>query len=136
MDEIILNELLTMGEEEYKNFHCKLVPTVEKNRIIGIRVPKLRKYARDLKDYDDFLNALPHRYLEENNLHAFLLEREKDFDKCVKLLNEFLPFIDNWSTCDCLKPKALKKEPERLLGYIKAWLNSGILIRLDLPLIY
>ncbi len=120
----IQKELISMGEKEYKEFSSKLMPTVQKNRVIGIRVPVLRKYAKALENYDDFLNELPHKYFEENNLHAFLIEKEKDFDKCVEKIDVFLPYIDNWATCDSMKPKALKKEPEKLLKHINKWLKS------------
>ena len=113
-----------MGEKEYKEFSSKLMPTVEKDSVIGIRVPYLRKYAKALENYEDFLNELPHKYFEENNLHAFLIEKENDFDKCIERINAFLPYIDNWATCDSMKPKVLKKEPEKLLKHIKKWLNS------------
>lgn len=113
-----------MGEEEYREFSSSLMPTVEKSKIIGIRIPVLRKYAKGLENYEEFLNELPHKYFEENNLHAFLIEREKDFEKCIEKLDAFLPYIDNWATCDSMKPKVLKKEPEKLLKHIKKWINS------------
>ncbi len=121
---IIQQELLLMGEEEYRKFSSKLMPTVEKSKVIGIRTPILRKYAKVLKYYEDFLNDLPHKYFEENNLHAFLIERERDFDRCIELIESFLPYIDNWATCDSMKPKVLKKEPEKLLKHIKKWITS------------
>ena len=113
-----------MGEEEYREFSSKLMPTVEKSKVIGIRTPLLRKFAKSLDNYEDFLTELPHKYFEENNLHAFLIEREKDFEKCIEKLNVFLPYVDNWATCDSMKPKILKKEPEKLLEHIKIWLKS------------
>ena len=113
-----------MSEEKYRDFSAKLMPTIDKNTVLGIRIPILRKYAKSLEDYDAFLNELPHKYFEENNLHAFLIEREKDFDKCIEKLNAFLPFVDNWATCDSMKPKVLKKEPEKLLTHIKRWIKS------------
>lgn len=113
-----------MGEEEYREFSSKLMPTVEKSKVIGIRTPLLRKFAKSLENYEAFLTELPHKYFEENNLHAFLIEREKDFEKCIEKLNVFLPYVDNWATCDSMKPKVLKKEPEKLLEYIKIWLKS------------
>lgn len=120
----IRNKLLSMGESEYREFSSKLMPTVEKSRVIGIRIPFLRRYAKGLEDYEDFLDDLPHKYFEEDNLHAFLIEREKDFDRCIERLNAFLPYVDNWATCDSMKPKILKKEPEKLLIQIKRWLSS------------
>lgn len=113
-----------MGEEEYRDFSSNLMPTVDKNKVIGIRTPILRKYAKSLENYEGFLTELPHKYFEENNLHAFLIEREKDFDKCIQKLDAFLPYVDNWATCDSMKPKVLKKEPEKLLNHIKRWINS------------
>ncbi|MBO5743471.1 MAG: DNA alkylation repair protein [Clostridia bacterium] len=122
--EIIQKTLISMGEEDYKEFSSNLMPTVEKDRVIGIRIPVLRKYAKELENYDEFLTNLPHKYFEENNLHAFLIEREIDFGNCIEKIENFLPFVDNWATCDSMKPKVLKKEPEKLLKYIKKWLKS------------
>ncbi len=113
-----------MGEEEYREFSSRLMPTIDKSKVIGIRTPILRKYAKSLENYESFLSELPHKYFEENNLHAFLIEREQDFDGCIEKLDAFLPYIDNWSTCDCMKPKVLKKEPEKLLKHIKRWIKS------------
>lgn len=116
--------LLSMGEEAYKEFSSALMPTVDKNKVLGVRIPILRKYAKSLESYDAFLEKLPHRYFEEDNLHAFLIEREKDFNQCIKCLDRFLPYVDNWATCDSMKPKVLKKEPEKLLLHIEKWLSS------------
>ncbi len=124
MIEKIKKDLLSMGEEKYKNFSSSLMPTVDKDKVIGIRTPILRKYAKTLKGYNEFLEQLPHYYFEESNLHAFLIERENDFDKCIEKLELFLPYVDNWATCDSMKPKVLKKQPEKLLIHIKRWLNS------------
>ncbi len=121
---IIQKKLVSMGEEEYRKFSSNLMPTVGKDKVIGIRIPILRKYAKELENYEDFLDELPHDYFEENNLHAFLIEREKDFDRCVEKIDIFLPYIDNWATCDSMKPKVLKKEPKKLLKYIKKWIKS------------
>lgn len=124
METSIQKKLISMGEEGYRDFSSALMPTVDKNKVIGVRIPKLRKYAKELKDYNDFLKSLPHKYYEENNLHAFLIERETDFDKCVELIDAFLPYIDNWATCDSMKPKVLKREPQKLLKHIKRWIKS------------
>lgn len=120
----IQEALLLMGEPAYRAFNAKLLPTVAPGRVIGIRTPILRKYAKELEDYEDFLHQLPHQYFEENQLHAFLIEREKDFDKCLQKIEAFLPYIDNWATCDSMKPKVLQKEPKELLRHIQAWLHS------------
>ena len=121
---MIQKTLLSMGEESYREFSSKLMPTVEKSKVIGIRIPILRKYAKSLENYEAFLQELPHTYFEENNLHAFLIEREKDFDRCVEKLDAFLPYVDNWATCDSMKPRVLRKEPEKLLVYIEKWINA------------
>lgn len=123
--EKIQKTLLSMGEETYRDFSAKLMPTVEKSTVIGIRIPMLRKFAKDLENYESFLQELPHRYYEENNLHAFLIEREQNFEKCIERLNAFLPYVDNWATCDSMKPAVLKKEPEELLKHIKRWIKSN-----------
>lgn len=103
-------ELLSLQDLEYKNFHSKLMPTVNPEAIIGIRMPILRKYAKSLAktaDADEFLTILPHKYYEENNLHSLLIEPIKDYDKAISLTDEFLPYIDNWATCDLMSPKIL-----------------------------
>lgn len=121
---MVKNILLSMADEKYRDFSSKLMPTVKKEKIIGIRTPLLRKFAKNLYDYEDFLKILPHEYFEENNLHAFLIEKEHNFEKCIEKLDAFLPYVDNWATCDSMKPKVLKKEPQKLLKHIKKWINS------------
>ena len=106
---------------------AKIIPTVSRDRIIGVRTPALRDFAKSLsKDQDigEFLSYLPHQYFDEDQLHAFVISLEKDFDKCIGKVNAFLPFIDNWATCDQLSPKVFKKEPEKLLSSIQTWINS------------
>ena len=123
----ILKELFSLSDEKYKDFHKKLIPTVDENLIIGIRTPVLRKFAKSIvgtADAEKFLNTLPHKYYDENCLHAFLIEEIKDFDKCVEKLEQFLPYIDNWATCDMLKPKTFKNNPGKTLKLLKKWLNS------------
>ena len=123
----IRKALLEMQDISYKEFHSKLMPTINPDVIIGVRTPVLRKYLKEIKNEDTntFLNDLPHKYYEENNLHAFLIAEIKDFDDCIKELDKFLPFIDNWATCDCLKPKFFKKNRDKLLIKIKEWIKSN-----------
>jgi len=124
MKNSISKSLFQMREEAYREFSAGLIPTVDKSKIIGIRIPLLRKFAKEIDNYESFMEDLPHDYYEENNLHAFLIERETDFEKCVEELHIFLPYVDNSSTCDRMKPKVLKKEPEKLLIHIKNWIKS------------
>ena len=125
-DEIVA-ELFRLQDKKYAAFQAKLIPTVEADRIIGVRTPELRTFAKKLvKDEDiaSFLTSLPHQYFDEDQLHAFVISLEKNFDKCVAEIETFLPFIDNWATCDQLSPKVFKKEPEKLLPYIYTWIKS------------
>ena len=125
-DEIVA-ELYRLQDKKYAAFQAKLIPTVETDRIIGVRTPELRTFARKLakdKDMDLFLTSLPHQYFDEDQLHAFVISLEKDFDKCIAKTEAFLPFIDNWATCDQFSPKAFKKEPEKILPYIRTWIKS------------
>ena len=123
----IRRHLLTLQDEGYREFHSKLIPTVDKDKIIGIRTPILRKYAKEIskrEDIEDFLDALPHKYYEENNLHAFILSDMKDFDYVLNRYEELLPYIDNWATCDIGAPKVFKKNKYKLLPYMNKWIES------------
>ena len=126
----IKNELLSMQDKTYKDFHSKLMPTINSNSIIGVRVPVLRDYAKKLfkensiESLNSFLKNLPHEFYEENNIHAFLIEKINNFDECIFYLEEFLPYIDNWATCDMLNPKIFKNNCEKLLEKIYQWINS------------
>ena len=120
--------LFALQDKVYKEFHQKLMPTVNPDCVIGIRTPVLRKFAKDFAKEDGaekFLKSLPHKYYEENNLHAFLLMGEKDFDTALAKTEEFLPYIDNWATCDVFKPKIFAKNTDRLIGRIYEWIKSG-----------
>lgn len=124
---MITQTLFLMGDTSYKRFISGLIPTLPQESILGIRTPMLRKYAKELDGSPEamvFIQKLPHKYYEENNLHAFLIEGIKDFDTAVQALNALLPHVDNWSTCDSLCPKVLKKHPEELLPHIRRWLAS------------
>ncbi len=117
-----------MQDKEYRDFQSKLIPTVDAEYFIGVRTPDLRKYASALAKQEDipvFLNALPHKYFDENQLHAFIISVMKDYDSCVTELNRFLPYVDNWATCDQMSPKIFKKHRAELLGPIDKWMVSG-----------
>ena len=123
----IRNELFKMQDIAYRDFNSKLIPTVDKSLFVGVRTPELRKYAKQLakrEDIEEFLHSLPHKYFDENQLHAFIVSEIKDFKSCVDKVNEFLPYIDNWATCDQLSPKVFKKHHKELIAYIKEWLES------------
>lgn len=120
----IREELLQLEDLPYKDFLSRLIPTVDKNKIIGIRAPILRKYAKELfkKDLETafyFLEDLPHQYYEENNLHGFLIEETKDFETALQLTNDFLPFIDNWASCDSFSPKVFKSIRKECLNKLQ-----------------
>lgn len=123
----ITDFLLRNADEEYREFTAKLTPNIDKESIIGVRVPLLRKLSKKLKNTDvatDFLHSLPHSYLEENHLHGFLIEHSTDFDTAISLLEDFLPYINNWATCDTVRPKIFKKHTDKLFQKIKLWLKS------------
>ena len=126
----IQKELFEMQDLKYRDFHSKLMPTVDKEKVIGVRIPQLRKYASSFlklssrEEINEFMHTLPHQYYEEDNLHAFIIEKIKDYEECINALNAFLPYIDNWATCDMMNPKVLKKESERLLEQVKVWLKA------------
>lgn len=125
--EDIRNELYKLQDIKYRDFQSKLIPNIDPETVIGVRTPILRKLAKDLsknEDIRDFLKELPHRYFDENQLHAFLISGMKDYDECLKELKCFLPFIDNWATCDQLSPKVFKKHRRELLPEIKKWIKS------------
>jgi len=117
-----------MQDTGYKEFHSRLIPTIEPERVIGVRTPQLRQYARQISGTalaDEFLISLPHHYYEENNLHAFLIERIKDYDRCIDAVESFLPYVDNWATCDSMSPKVFAGHLPDLLSRIEKWLASG-----------
>lgn len=125
--ERIREELFSMQDLSYREFHSRLMPDVEKDTVIGIRVPVLRKYVKELaKDPEigGFLEDLPHRYYEENNVHGFLIQQMKEYGQCMEELEKFLPYINNWATCDMTSPKVFKKHKEELLEAVRRWIVS------------
>ncbi len=119
----IIKELFKMQDPGYKAFQARLMPTVEPAAIIGVRTPMLRAFAKRLGDEKEaFLTMLPHRYYEENNLHTFVINETADFERCLAQVEVFLPYIDNWATCDGLRPKCFGNNRNRLLPAIRRWL--------------
>ena len=118
--------LLAERDEQYAAFQRRIITNIPPERIIGVRTPVLRRLAKEWKnDADAFLADLPHGTFDENQLHSFLVGEVRDFDRAVALVESFLPFVDNWATCDQLSPRVFGKTPERLLPYIEKWLASG-----------
>ncbi len=123
----IISELFEMQDPEYQKMQIKIIPTVDAASIIGVRTPELRKLAKKAakrEDIQNFLNELPHRYFEENQLHSFIISEIRDYEGCMEELIRFLPFVDNWATCDQLSPKIFKKHHSELLDKIRIWLRS------------
>ncbi len=126
LDEI-KEELFLQQDTVYRDFQAKLIPTIDKETVIGVRTPALRKMAKQLAKREDigaFLEALPHTYFEENQLHAFIIAERKDFAQCMEELCAFLPYVDNWATCDQMSPKVFKKYRQELLPHIREWIAS------------
>lgn len=126
--EQITKELFALRDEAYFQFHKKLIPEIQEERIIGVRTPALRTYAKELAkrpEAYDFLQELPHTYYEENNLHGALLSLlYKDVESYLCELEKFLPYIDNWATCDMMGPKIFKKNLPLVYEYVKKWIAS------------
>ena len=123
----IRETLFSLREEKFAAFQAKLIPNVAPERVIGVRTPTLRKLAKTLRgsgQAEEFLKALPHEFFEENNLHAFLLCEMKDFEACVQAVEDFLPYVDNWATCDQMSPGVFRKNKQALLPHIRRWIAS------------
>lgn len=137
--------LMDMQDLKYRDFNSSLLPGVPKESVIGVRIPEIRKYARTLYktgEWEQFIIELPHTYYEENALHMILLCNIKDYDICIKYINEFLPYVDNWAVCDSGVPDCFKKNLDKLMTEVKVWIKSdrtytvryavGVLMRLFL----
>ena len=123
----VQKRLFEMQDTGYRDFHARLIPTVKKEKIIGIRTPMLRKFAKEFgktEESEMFLKALPHQYYEENNLHGLLIEQIRDYDKCLEELERFLPHIDNWATCDLLALHMIKKHRDIFIREVYRWMES------------
>ena len=121
-------QLFSLQDIAYGDFQAKLMPTIDRKSIIGVRTPAIRKLAKQVAKTDDaraFISQLPHRYYEENNLHAFIIEQSRDFNEALRLTNQFLLYIDNWATCDSFTPKVFGKHPDELLTAIGGWIESS-----------
>ncbi len=126
--EEIQKQLFELQDMAYRDFHSRLMPDIDKETVIGIRVPVLRKYAKCIVETElseKFIKELPHHYYEENNLHMMLITGIKDYDRCLSEIERFLPYIDNWATCDFPAPKCFENHKEELLPVIKRWIASS-----------
>ncbi|MGN0115815.1 MAG: DNA alkylation repair protein [Acutalibacteraceae bacterium] len=124
----VQKRLFELSDESYRDFHAKLIPTVDKAKIIGVRTPVLRKFANEFAkspNAAEFLDILPHKYYDEDNLHGFLLEKIRNYDELIMRLDRFLPYVDNWATCDLISPKAFAKNKERLKSDALRWMDSS-----------
>ncbi len=125
--EEIRRRLFELQDVPYRDFQEKLIPTVETESMIGVRTPALRKLAREYGRREEigvFLQDLPHKYFDENQLHAFIISGIKDFETCIMNVEKFLPYVDNWATCDQMSPIVFKKKRKELLPYIREWMKS------------
>lgn len=121
------NQLFALQDVKYKEFHSKLLPGIDKETIIGIRMPVLRKFAKEFGKTEEakiFLKELPHQYYEENNVHLMVVNADKDYASCLMHVKEFLPYVDNWATCDLPRPKCFAKHKEELILEVKEWIAS------------
>ncbi len=124
----IEKKLFELQDTQYRDFQSKLIPSDVPFEMIGVRTSKLRGLAKSLykrEDIEQFLTDLPHKYFDENQLHAFIISELKDFEKCISAVEAFLPYVNNWATCDQLTPKVFKKHKFELLKYIDEWMKSA-----------
>lgn len=123
----IRNRLFEFSDSKYRNMQIKTTPSVDAQAFIGVRTPPLRRLAKELAKREEisaFLSDLPHKYFDENQLHAFIISLDKDYDSCISKVEAFLPYVDNWATCDQMNPKVFAKHKSELLKHIKQWLKS------------
>lgn len=120
----IRSRLFSLQDVKYRDFQSGLIPNIPPETMIGVRTPELRQLAKEVGTDEDFLAALPHRYFDENQLHAFIISAIRDKSECLRRAEEFLPYVDNWATCDQMSLKCFRKSPEELLPRIRIWIKS------------
>ena len=126
--EEIRERLFRLQDTAYRDFQSRLIPNIDVSTEIGVRTPELRKLAKELirrENIGEFFDALPHDYFDEKQLHAFLISEIRDYDRCISEVCRFLPYVDNWATCDQLSPKVFRKNRDALLPRIREWIDSG-----------
>lgn len=127
MTDRVKSLILAAADPDYRDFTVKLTPSLDPKTVVGVRTPMLRKIAASLtgEEASAFMKSLPHELYEENNVHGYLIEKIKDYDACISALDEFLPYVDNWATCDTCTPKVLKKQPARTKEKAYEWIADG-----------
>ncbi len=124
----VFQRLSELSDPTYRDFHAGLIPNISPETILGVRVPALRKLARELRgsaEEQEFMAALPHEYYDENCLHGLLINDIKDFGATVSALDAFLPYVDNWAVCDLISPRSFKSRPPELAAHVRRWLDSS-----------
>lgn len=124
----VFQRLSELSDPTYRDFHAGLIPNISPETILGVRVPALRKLARELRgsaEAQEFMAALPHEYYDENCLHGLLINDIKDFGATVSALDTFLPYVDNWAVCDLISPRSFKSRPPELAAHVRRWLDSS-----------
>ena len=124
----VFQRLSELSDPTYRDFHAGLIPNISPETILGVRVPALRKLARELRgsaEAQEFMAALPHEYYDENCLHGLLINDIKDFGATVSALDAFLPYVDNWAVCDLISPRSFKSRPPELAAHVHRWLDSS-----------
>ena len=124
----IREKLSSLQDLKYRDMQVRIIPSVKPESIIGVRTPELRKMAKELaqsREIGIFLENLPHKFFEENQLHAFIVSGMKDYRECLGALNRFLPYVDNWATCDQMSPRVFKKHRPELMESIRGWIGSA-----------
>ena len=120
-------KLFELRDLKYRDFHSRLIPSVSKEQVMGIRTPVLRKFAKEYaktEEAAEFIKILPHGYYEENNLHMLIISEIRDYEVCIAEIERFLPFIDNWATCDMPVPRCFYENKEDVLERAKGWIKS------------
>ena len=120
-------QLFSLQDLKYRDFHSSLMPTIDKKKVIGVRTPQLRQFAKSFGKTEEaqiFMQVLPHQYYEENNLHSLLIQQIRDYDQCLKEMERFLPYIDNWATCDMLSLNVVKKHLDQFIEVVYGWMQS------------
>ena len=127
MTDCVKKLIIASADPAYRDFTIKLTPSLDPETVVGVRTPRLREIAASLspEQTEEFMKSLPHGLYEENNVHGYLIEKMKDYDACVSALDEFLPYVDNWATCDTCTPKVLKKHPARTVAKAYEWIDDG-----------